>query len=39
MRRFEREVVDYKLIEAMLQEMTIVNVGMNGEDDFLMLYQ
>ena len=39
MRRFEREVVDYKLIEAMLQEMTIVNVGMNGEDGFLMLYQ
>ena len=32
MRRFEREVVDYKLIEAMLQEMTIVNVGMNGEE-------
>lgn len=39
MRRFEREVVDYKLIEAMFQEMTIVNVGMNGEDGFLMLYQ
>ncbi len=39
MRRFEREVVDYKLIEAMLQEMTIVNVGMNGEDGFLMLYR
>lgn len=39
MRRFEREVVDYKLIEAMLQEMTIVNVGMNGEDGFLILYQ
>jgi hypothetical protein len=39
MRRFEREVVDYKLIEAMLQEMMIVNVGMNGEDGFLMLYQ
>lgn len=39
MRRFEREVVDYKLIEAMLQEMTIVNVGMNSEDGFLMLYQ
>ncbi len=39
MRRFEREVVDYKLIEAMLQEMTIVNVRMNGEDGFLMLYQ
>lgn len=29
MRRFEREVVDYKLIEAMLQEMNIINVGMN----------
>ena len=27
MRRFEREVVDYKLIEAMLQEMNIINVG------------
>lgn len=34
MRRFEREVVDYKLIEAMLQEMNIINVGMNGEDGF-----
>lgn len=34
MRRFEREVVDYKLIEAMLKEMTIVNVGMNDEDGF-----
>ena len=32
MRRFEREVVDYKLIEAMLQEMNIINVGMNDED-------
>lgn len=34
MRRFEREVVDYKLIEAMLQEMNIINVGMNDEDGF-----
>ena len=32
MRRFEREVVDYKLIEAMLQEMNIINAGMNDED-------
>lgn len=32
MRRFEREVVDYKLIEAMLQEINIINVGMNDED-------
>lgn len=32
MRRFEREVVDYKLIEAMLQEMNIINVGMTDED-------
>ena len=32
MRRFEREVVDYKLIEAILQEMNIINVGMNDED-------
>ena len=32
MRRFEREVVDYNLIEAMLQEMNIINVGMNDED-------
>lgn len=32
MRRFEREVVDYKLIEAMLQEMNIINVGMSDED-------
>ena len=34
MRRFEREVVDYKLIEAMLQEMNIINVGMNDEYGF-----
>lgn len=32
MRRFAREVVDYKLIEAMLQEMNIINVGMSDED-------
>ena len=33
MRRFEREVVDHKLIEAMLKEMNIANIGMNDEDD------
>lgn len=38
MRRFEREVVDYKLIEAMLQEMNIINVGMM-KMVFLMLCQ
>ena len=32
MRRFEREVVDHKLIEAMLKEMNIANIGMNDED-------
>ena len=34
MRRFEREVVDHKLIEAMLKEMNIVNIGVNDEDGF-----
>ena len=34
MRRFEREVVDYELIKAMLKEMNIANIGMNDEDGF-----
>ena len=34
MRRFEREVVDHKLIEAMLKEMNIANIGMNDEDGY-----
>ena len=39
MRRFEREVVDYKLIEAMLQEMNIINVGMNDDNVLYISYQ
>ena len=39
MRRFEREVVDYELIKAMLKEMNIANIGMNDEDGILMLFQ
>ena len=31
---YEREVVDHKLIEAMLKEMTIVNIGINDEDGY-----
>ena len=34
MRRFEREVVDYELIKAMLKEMNIANIGMNDEDGY-----
>lgn len=39
MRRFEREVVDYELIKAMLKEMNIANIGMNDEDGYPMLFQ
>ena len=34
MRRFEREVVDYEIIKAMLKEMNIANIGMNDEDGY-----
>lgn len=33
MRRFEREVVDYKLIEAILQEMTDTHLNVYEQED------
>ncbi len=34
MKRFEREVVDFELIDAMLKEIHILNLGMNDADGF-----
>lgn len=34
MRHFEREVVEHDLIAAMLDQMNIVNVGMNDDDGY-----
>lgn len=34
MKRFEREVVDFELINAMLKEIHILNLGMNDVDGF-----
>lgn len=33
MRRFEREVVDYKLIEAILQEITDTHLNVYEQED------
>ena len=33
LRRFEREVVDYKLIEAILQEMTDTHLNVYEQED------